>query len=82
MTDTSDDTALHVAYGESWALFHYLYKFNRQGMEDYLLAFLSHAPQRAIGPEERTRMFTKAFGRDIGELEKKFVAYVKTLPGK
>jgi hypothetical protein len=35
-----------------------------------------------IGPDERLRIFTKAFGGDIPELNRKFVAYLKSLPGR
>ena len=69
-------------YAESWALFHYLYKFERAGTEKYLLAYKTHAPMRQIGAEERKAMFTKAFGEDLEGLNKKFVAYVKALPAK
>jgi hypothetical protein len=34
LTDMSDEAAMHVTYAQGWALFHYLYKFHRQGNED------------------------------------------------
>jgi hypothetical protein len=80
--DPSEERARGFVYAQSWALFHYLYKFHRQGMEDYLLAFKARARNRIISPDERTQMFTKAFGQDIPELERKFVAYIKSLPGR
>ena len=80
--DTPDEATLSIAYAEAWALFHYLYKYHRQGMEDYLLAYKNHRILRRIGPEERRTMFTKAFGADLDALNRKFVDYLKSLPGK
>jgi hypothetical protein len=82
MPSTSDTTAITLQYAEGWALFHYLYKFQRDGMEKYLMAYKAHAPIRAISADERKVIFMKAFGNDLDSLNKKFVAYVKSLPAK
>jgi hypothetical protein len=79
---SGDRQALTQVYAESWALFHYLYKFEREGMEKYLLAYKNHAPLRTIRPDERKALFTKAFGDDLDGLNKKFVAYLKAIPAK
>jgi hypothetical protein len=69
-------------YAESWGLFHYLYKFEREGMEKYLLAYKSHTPRKPISADERKTLFTNAFGKNLESLDKRFVAYVKSLPAK
>ena len=79
---TSENKALVLYYAESWSLFHYLYKFNREQMEQYLVALKTRAPLVRIGPDERTAMFTKAFGADMDGLSKKWVVYLKSLPGR
>jgi hypothetical protein len=71
-----------LAYAEAWALFHYLYRFNRDGMEQYLLAYKSHAPNRPISADERKVLFTKAFGKDLDDLNKKWIAYLRSLPAR
>jgi len=81
-TGTTNQDEVTGYYAESWALFHYLYKFERAGTEKYLLAYKAHAPLRQIGAEERKTLFIKAFGDDLEGLNKKFVAYVKALPAK
>ena len=77
---TSENGSLALFYAESWALFHYLYKFDREEMEQYILEYKGHMPLRAIGADERKVMFTKAFGGDVEGLNRKWVAYLKSLP--
>jgi hypothetical protein len=82
---TNPDTGaadLALYYAEAWALFHYLYKFDREGTEKYLTAYIAHAPNRPVGPDERKAIFTKAFGADLDDLSKKWVAYLKLLPAR
>ena len=78
----NDDKSLALAYSEGWALFHYLYKYHREGMEKYLLLYKNHAPLRAVKADERKVLFIKAFGDDLDELNRKFVAYCDSLPAK
>jgi hypothetical protein len=78
----SDKTTLTLVYAEGWALFHYLYKYQRDGMEKYLLAYKAHAPLRQIMADERKVIFVKAFGEDLDGLNKKFMAYLKSLPAR
>jgi hypothetical protein len=77
-----DEKGLTLAYAESWAVFHYLYKFQRQGMEDFLLAYRSHRPFVRIGAEEKKAIFVKAFGDNFEDLNKKYTAYIKSLPSR
>ena len=43
--DTSGDLpSLTVFYAESWAPFHYLYKFPRNDLEEYILAYRARMP--------------------------------------
>jgi hypothetical protein len=79
---TAENKSLLLFYSESWALFHYLYKFDRNAMEQYITAYKAHMPLRAISADERKVMFTRAFGSDLEALSKKWVAYLKSLPGK
>lgn len=76
------DAQLGLQYAESWALFHYLYKYQRQAMEQYIMAFKAHTPNRQISEDERKVMFTKAFGNDMDGLSKKWVTYLRSLPAK
>ena len=80
--DMTNQSVASIEYAEGWALFHYLYKFQRQGMEDYLIAFKSHKALRAISTDQRKVMFTKAFGGNLDELNKKIVVYLKSIPCK
>jgi len=79
---TAENKSLLLFYSESWALFHYLYKFDRNAMEQYITEYKAHMPLRAISADERKVMFTRAFGTDLDGLSKKWVAYLKSLPGK
>jgi hypothetical protein len=78
----NDDKSLALAYSEGWALFHYLYKYHREGMEKYLLLYKNHAPLRAVKADERKVLFIRAFGDDLDDLNKHFVAYCDSLPAK
>jgi len=80
--NVEDEKNLTLAYAESWAVFHYLYKFQRQGMEDFLLAYRNHRPFTRIGAEEKKAIFVKAFGDNFEDLNKKYLAYIKSLPAK
>ena len=75
-----DEQTLGVYYAESWAIFHYMYKFHRPALERYLLAFHDIETLRVLSAEERKKLFTDAFGADIPGFEKKFLAYLKQLP--
>jgi hypothetical protein len=75
-----DEETLNLFYAEGWALFHYLYRTNRAGLENYLLAYKSLPILRAVLPEQRLRLFTDAFGSDLPTLQKNFTAYFKNLP--
>jgi hypothetical protein len=77
-----DEQTMSVFYGEGWALFHYLYKTNRPGMEKYLLAYRGLPALREIVAVQRRKLFTDSFGDDVPELERKFIAYLKGLPAK
>ena len=78
----AENKALALTYAESWGLFHYLYKYNRYGMEKFIVLYKSHAPYRAISPDERRVIFTAAFGNDIDGLNNKYLAYLRSLPGR
>ena len=82
LPDKLDETTLGIYYAEGWALFHYLYKFDRAGTEKFLLAYQTRLPGRAISPDERRKIFTDSFGDDFETLDKKFQAYLKALPLK
>jgi hypothetical protein len=84
VTTNPDPTAanLPLYYAEAWALFHYLYKFEREATEQYITAYKTHAPNRAISADERKVIFTKAFGADLDDLSKKWIAYLKLLPSR
>ena len=58
----------------------YLYRTNRQGMENYLLAQQKLPILRALSPEKRLQLFTDAFGDNIPELQKNFTNYIRTMP--
>ena len=79
---TADTKAMGLLYAQGWGLFHFLYKYHREGMEQYLLAYKTHAPFRRIGADERRVLFTRAFGGDLDELNKKFLAYFKAAPSR
>ena len=72
--------SIKLYYAEAWGLFHYLYKYNRDGMEKYIVMRV-YSPYRAIGADERST-FTAAFGSDLDALSKKWVEYLKSLPAK
>jgi hypothetical protein len=75
-----DEETLNLFYAESWALFHYLYRTNRAGLENYLLAYKALPILRAVLPDQRLQLFTDAFGNDLPTLQKNFTAYLKALP--
>ncbi|HVT83405.1 MAG TPA: DUF1570 domain-containing protein, partial [Phycisphaerae bacterium] len=79
---TAGNDSIKLYYAEAWALFHYLYKYNREGMEKYIVAYKGHSPYRAIGADERKVLFTAAFGTDLESLGKKWTDYMKSLPAR
>ncbi len=79
---TSGSNTITLFYAEAWGLFHYLYKFNREGMEKFIATYKIHTPYRAVSADERKVLFTAAFGSDLDSLNKKWVAYLKSLPAK
>jgi hypothetical protein len=79
---TAATDVLRLQYAQSWALFHYLYKFQREGMEKFIVSYKYHTPYRSISADERKVIFTAAFGADLEALNTKWVAYLKSLPAK
>ncbi|HVS69652.1 MAG TPA: DUF1570 domain-containing protein [Phycisphaerae bacterium] len=75
----SDDD-LEVIYAEGWALFHYLYRTNRNGMEKFLDAYNNEKPLMEIPITEQRKIFTDSFGSDLDALDTQFKAYLRTLP--
>jgi hypothetical protein len=73
--DISDKT-LGIYYAHAWALFHYLYRAERPGLEKLLLAYSTHAPMRPISAAEHLKLFTDAFGMDLKTLDRRFLAYI------
>ncbi len=78
----ANNKATAQLYAQGWGLFHFLYKFHREGMEKYLLAYKNHPPFRRIDADERKVIFTQAFGDDLDDLNKKFVNYFRSAPAK
>ncbi len=77
----TDNDTMQMVYSEGWGLFNYLYKYERGGMEKYLMAYNVHAPVTAISDNELgLKIFTDAFGPDMDTLNRKFVTYLKSLP--
>jgi len=76
------DHDLAMFYAEGWALFHYLYKFERPGLEKYLTAFQQLRPLRVLDKDQQIKLFKDAFGDDLDGLEKKWQKYLKDLPNK
>ena len=79
-TAMDDKSAQDLIYGEGWGLFHYLYRTNRPGLEKFLMSYNALQPLRPIGPEQARKLFTDAFGEKLDDLDKKFQAYLKSLP--
>ena len=77
-----DESTTGIFYAEGWALFHYLYKTNRAGMEKYLLAYQTVPPVAQVPADQRRKLFTDAFGDDFATLDKKFTTYLKDLPAQ
>jgi hypothetical protein len=77
-----DENTMSVFYAEGWALFHYLYKTNRSGLEKYLISYNNLPVGRQIPNTLRRKLFTDAFGDDIPNLERRFVNYLKDLPSR
>src|SRR5262249_26584325 len=63
--DKMDNDSLGIIYAEGWAFFHFLYKYHREGLEKYLVAYKTHAAMRRIDADERRVIFVKAFGGDL-----------------
>ncbi|HVX84628.1 MAG TPA: DUF1570 domain-containing protein [Phycisphaerae bacterium] len=75
----SDDD-LEVIYAEGWALFHYLYRTNRNGMEKFLAAYNNEKPLLEIPITEQRKLFTDSFGSDLDTLDTQFKTYLRSLP--
>jgi len=71
--DISDHT-LGIYYASSWALFHYLYRNERPGLEKLLRTYAARIPTHPIPPEEHLKLFKEALGEDLGPLSKRFHA--------
>ena len=78
--EKQDVETLTLFYSEGWGLFHYLYRFQRAGMEKYILAYKAQPVGRRIEADERVQLFKEAFGEDLEGLNKKFMAYMKGIP--
>ena len=76
-----DENTLAVWYAESWALFTFVYKLERPKLEAYLLAYGQLPIARPISDLRRKKLFTDAFGEDLAALERRFIAYARSLPG-
>jgi hypothetical protein len=76
----AEAASLTAYYAQSWALFHFLYRNHRAGMEQYILAYKSQRPARPLSPDDRLRLFRESFGNDLDALHKKFEAYCRSLP--
>jgi hypothetical protein len=68
---------INLFYSESWALFHYLYKFQRPALEKYLLALRERKAFAAIPADAQRKLFTDAFGGDLDGMDKRWRAYMK-----
>lgn len=78
----TDAAKLGVWYAESWGLMHYLYRHHRPGLERLLKTYHGLPPGRAIPGRQRRQMFVDAFGDDLAGLERKFLGYIESMPGK
>lgn len=78
--DAMNEGTLTVVYSEGWALFHFLYRTNRLGMEKYLAAYNNEKALTQLPPTEQRKLFTEAFGPDLQALDNQFKAYLRTLP--
>ena len=47
------------------------------GLEKYLLSYNATPLLLSTGPEQRRKLFTDAFGDDLDEMDKKFVALLQ-----
>ncbi len=77
-----DEKQLGLYYAQGWALTHYLYRYRRAAFEQYLSAYLAQRPAHALAAAQQLQLFTKAFGEDLGLLEKQYETYIKDLPAK
>jgi hypothetical protein len=73
------DKTLGIYYAHSWALFHYLYRFERPGLEKLLLSYAARPPLRPIPHAEHLKLFTDAFGPDLHALDRRFLAYIEAI---
>ncbi|TWT94251.1 DUF1570 domain-containing protein [Neorhodopirellula pilleata] len=83
LTLLSDDTRFRssataeAAYGESWALTYFLIRTMKQEYIDYLKRLGESKPLREYSGRERIEIMESAMGMTIGELDAKFVAYMR-----
>lgn len=81
----SDDTRYRTretatdAYAEGWALTYFLIKTHRKEYVKYLRALSESKPLVELTDRERIAMFEQAFNTTLMKLDKKFVAYMRTV---
>ncbi len=76
--EISDET-LGIYYANSWALFHYLYRYERPGLEKILTAYAMRRAGEPISQEQHLQIFKDAFGADLHALDRRFRAYVDSI---
>jgi len=76
--ETDDARKLNTLYDQSWALFGYVFRYERDELETYLEKMLDTPPEIRDGPT-LTAEFVEAFG-DIDQLQARYDNYLKRLP--
>lgn len=76
--DVTDPERLVVLYDEAWALFGYLFRYEREALQRYLADRLDRPRGERDGAVLREE-FVEAFG-DIGSLQRRFDNYLRRLP--
>jgi len=76
--DTTDIDRLNAMYTQSWALFGYLFRYERDELNAYMTDLLGKAGQVRDG-EALTDEFVEAFG-PIDTLQRRYDNYLKRLP--
>ncbi len=80
-----DDSRFHdgatstAAYGESWALTHYLLKTHTKEFVAYLTELSRRPPLEPTDPKRRVGDLQKYFGDDLDKLDREFVKYMTRL---
>lgn len=75
--DTSDAYALDTMYNQSWALFGYLFRYERDALNTYLRKIKDTPPEVRDGQTLRQE-FVDAFG-DLDQLQKRYDNYLKRM---